>query len=77
LTSHVDELICALRDTAVNGEIMNLKPFLFDFTLGTTTKLIFGESLTTIPKEDRDAFRDAFDYASSVTPISGMLAHIR
>ncbi|KAF1999645.1 cytochrome P450, partial [Amniculicola lignicola CBS 123094] len=64
LTPHVDSLVLALREAGADGKEVDLKNHFFDFTLGTTTKLLFGESLSTLSQRDRDAFRDAFDYAS-------------
>lgn len=63
LMSHVDDLVLALQQAAVD-EVLDLKPYFFEFTLGTTTKILFGESVSSLSNEDRDAFRDAFDYAS-------------
>lgn len=64
LVVHVEDLISALQQAAASEGVVDLKLFFFDFTLGTTTELLFGESLRTISRENRDAFRDAFDCAS-------------
>jgi hypothetical protein len=56
--------------------MVDLKPYFFEFTLGTTTKLLFGEDLTTLPQENRDAFRDAFDYVSWTCGIRTRLADL-
>ncbi|KAF2799624.1 n-alkane-inducible cytochrome P450 [Melanomma pulvis-pyrius CBS 109.77] len=63
LSSHVNDLLSSIQ-RADGFEIVDLKPYFFDYTLGTTTKLLFGESLDTLSNEERDTFRDAFDYAS-------------
>jgi cytochrome P450 len=66
LMSNVEDLISTLRNASADGNVVNLKPHFYDFTLGTTTTLLFGESLSALPDDERDAFRDAFDYASWV-----------
>ncbi|KAK0630687.1 cytochrome P450 [Bombardia bombarda] len=75
-TSHVDELVSTLRDAAVTGEPVNMQPFFFEFTLNTTTKLLFGEDHSSLPKEARDALRDNFDYASTGIGIRTRLADL-
>lgn len=41
-----------------------MKPFFFEYTLNTTTNLLFGESQKNLPKAERDTIRDNFDYAT-------------
>lgn len=45
-------------------ESWDLKPFLFEYTLNTTTKLLFGEPHSSLSKEERDVVRENFDYAA-------------
>ncbi|TAQ86300.1 hypothetical protein B7494_g5374 [Chlorociboria aeruginascens] len=61
---HVDTLLSALKQGAKVGEIVDLKPHFFEFTLNTTTMLLFGEPHTSLPKKDRDALRVNFDVAA-------------
>ena len=63
LAPHVEDLVSSLKEIQGCG-IVDLKPYFFDYTLGTTTKLLFGESLNQMSTQDRASFRDAFDYAS-------------
>jgi len=63
-TPHVDELVSNLRRKAESGNVVNLKPMFFDFTLGATTKLLFGEPHSSLSVEDRDEFQKSFDYAA-------------
>lgn len=53
-----------MRQGALRHNTVDLKPYFFDYTLCTTTELLFGESLDTMSRRDRNAFRDGFDYAS-------------
>jgi cytochrome P450 len=63
-TPHVNELVSNLRNKAKAGNVVDLKPLFFDFTLGTTTKLLFGEPHNSLSSEDRDEFQKSFDYAA-------------
>ena len=75
-TPHVDELVSTLREAAAGGGIVDLKPFFFEYTLNTTTKLLFGEPHSSLPKEDRDALRDNFDFAALGVGIRVRLADL-
>jgi cytochrome P450 len=75
-TSHVNELCNALEQAARSGEIVDLQPLFFEFTLGTTTNLLFGEPHSSLAKEDRDALRDNFDYATLIVGIRVRLADL-
>jgi len=75
-TPHVDELVSTLKQAAAVGDIVDLKPFFFEFTLNTTTKLLFGEPHSSLPKKDRDALRDNFDYAALCVGIRVRLADL-
>lgn len=75
-TPHVDELVSSLKRAAVAGRIVDLKPFFFEFTLDTTTNLLFGEDHKILPKEERDALRDNFDYAALGVGIRVRLADL-
>jgi cytochrome P450 len=56
LMTSVDSLVLALKDAAAGGQAVDLKPHFYDFTLDTTTRLLFDESLSTLLKSDCDAF---------------------
>ena len=61
---HVNELVSTVRDADAGGETVDLKPFFFEYTLNTTTELLFGEPHNSLSKEERDAVRENFDYAA-------------
>ncbi|KAH8821917.1 cytochrome P450 [Xylogone sp. PMI_703] len=63
---YVEDLIFKLRSTS--GEV-DLQPYLFRFTLTTTTALLFGEPASTLSIEETDTFEKAFDHASYVSAI--------
>ena len=48
---------------AVDGRV-DLKPFMYEYTLNTTTMLLFGEPHNSLAKGERDAVRDSFDQAA-------------
>lgn len=75
-TPHIDELVSTLNETAAKTEVVDLKPFFFEFTLNTTTELLFGEPHNSLPKEERDALRDNFDYAALGVGIRVRLADL-
>lgn len=78
LIPHVNELIdniVKLETTSTDG-VVDLQPLFFDYTLGTTTDLLFGESHSSLPKADRDALSDNFDSASLVSAVRLRLADL-
>ncbi|KAI2630920.1 cytochrome P450 [Hypoxylon sp. NC1633] len=75
-TPHIDELVSTLNEAAGQADVVDLKPFFFEFTLNTTTQLLFGEPHGSLPKEDRDALRDNFDYAALGVGIRVRLADL-
>ena len=62
-TPHVKELVAGIAQTAIDGRV-DLKPLMYEYTLNTTTMLLFGEPHSSMPKEEHDAVRDNFDYAA-------------
>lgn len=78
LAPHVKELIDAIGAEARNhpNGVVDLQPHFFEYTLGTTTDLLFGEPHSSLPKEERDALRDNFDYASLISAIRLRLADL-
>ncbi|KAI1100875.1 cytochrome P450 [Jackrogersella minutella] len=78
LSPHIDAFLGAIAqeaETSVNG-VVDLQPHFFEYTLSTTTDLLFGESHTTLPKADRDELRENFEYASLVSAIRLRLADL-
>ncbi|KAJ5678691.1 n-alkane-inducible cytochrome p450 protein [Penicillium macrosclerotiorum] len=73
LMEHVEELVADIRNSAVDG-VVDLKPHMYEFTLNTTTMLLFGEPRSNMDAEKRYAVRDNFDYASFVVGIRVRLA---
>ncbi|CAJ2505741.1 Uu.00g131350.m01.CDS01 [Anthostomella pinea] len=73
---HVNELVETLTDAAAAGNIVDMKPFFFEFTFNTTTQLLFGEPHSSLSREDRDALRDSFDYAALGVGIRVRLADL-
>ncbi|KAF2430667.1 cytochrome P450 [Tothia fuscella] len=63
-TPHVKELISGLENESKFAGTVDMKPFFFDYTLSTTTQLLFGEPHGSLSERERDAVRDNFDYAA-------------
>jgi cytochrome P450 len=62
-TSHINSLLDDISQASIGGRV-DLKPLLFDYTLNTTTALLFGEPYTSMTSEEGDVIRDSFDHAS-------------
>ncbi|KAI1376215.1 n-alkane-inducible cytochrome P450 [Hypoxylon crocopeplum] len=78
LIPHADELLSAVAreaETSIDS-VVDLQPHFFEYTLGTTTGLIFGEPHSSLPKANRDELRNNFDYASLVSAIRLRLADL-
>ncbi|KAK0724222.1 cytochrome P450 [Lasiosphaeris hirsuta] len=59
------ELLSSIEGAASPEGLVDLKPFIFEYTLNTTANLLFGEPHSNMmSKGERDAVRDNFDYAS-------------
>lgn len=71
--SGTDPALVRARPEA-NPPSLHMKPLFFEYTLNTTTKLLFGEPHSSIPKEKRDAVRENFDYAAFGCGIRARLA---
>ena len=67
----INELLASL--SAAKG-IVDLQPFLFHFTLATTTSLIFGEPSAGLKRPDHEVFEENFDYCSRITAMRLRLA---
>lgn len=61
-TAHVDRLVASISEATID-DCVDLKPLLFQYTLDTTTTLLFGESYSSMTKIDGDVVRDNFDHA--------------
>lgn len=75
---HVRDLLDAIAKEAKvpTSGVIDLQPHFFEYTLGTTTDLLFGEPHSSLPKVDRDALRENFDYASLISAIRLRLAEL-
>ena len=65
-TEHIDRLLTKLSSFRA-GEIVDLQPLFFHFTLATTTDLIFGQPIESIEKVKEDDFSSSFDCASLIS----------
>ncbi|KIH92445.1 hypothetical protein SPBR_02955 [Sporothrix brasiliensis 5110] len=81
LAEHVDELLADIRSAAVSADgvrVVNLKPLMFEYTLNTTTALLFGEPRSTMGQDmdmgKGNAVRDDFDAACFALGIRVRLA---
>jgi len=61
---HVDVLLAGIAEAATADGRIDLKPLMFEYTLSTTTGLLFGEPHSNMPKEQGDAVRQNYDDAS-------------
>ncbi|CAG7925900.1 unnamed protein product [Penicillium olsonii] len=68
---HVNDLITKLKSAS---GVVDLQPHFLRFTLATTTALIFGEPVISVPGEETDAFEKSFDYASYISALRLRLA---
>ncbi|CAG8058938.1 unnamed protein product [Penicillium salamii] len=68
---HVKDLIAKLNS---ESGVVDLQPHFLRFTLATTTALIFGEPVISVPGEETDAFEKSFDYASYISALRLRLA---
>ncbi len=71
ISEHVDDLVSLLPE---NTGIIDLQPLFFNFTLSTTTALIFGRSVASLSEEKQEAFGRNFDYASAICAMRIRLA---
>ncbi|KAL8695574.1 MAG: hypothetical protein Q9224_003341, partial [Gallowayella concinna] len=58
-----------------NG-VLDLQPLFFQFTLATTTALIFGQPVESSENEDQDSFARSFDHASWITTLRSRLTDL-
>jgi len=61
---HVDVLLARIAEGVTDDPRIDLKPLMFEYTLNTTTALLFGEPHNSMPKEQANAVRQNYDEAS-------------
>lgn len=66
---HVEMLIARLQKAASSDGTIDMQPLFFNFTLDTTTDLLFGESADSLREGSVDAFGTSFDEASWITAV--------
>ncbi|KAI1855692.1 hypothetical protein JX265_006096 [Neoarthrinium moseri] len=77
LQAHVDTMLANIGGEDIdNGTVVDLQPHFFEYTLNTTTHLLFGEPHSALPKLERDALRNDFEYASQVSANRMRLANL-
>ena len=64
---HVEKLISRLANA--REPVIDLKPLFFNYTLDTTTALLFGESANSLDENTSETFEKNFDEASWVTAL--------
>ncbi|KAL9066240.1 MAG: hypothetical protein Q9161_007697 [Pseudevernia consocians] len=64
-SEHIDSLVAGLFSSS---GVVDLQPYLFRFTLATTTALIFGQSVDGL-EEAQQKFAKDFDYASMISSL--------
>ncbi|KAL8805272.1 MAG: hypothetical protein Q9182_002040 [Xanthomendoza sp. 2 TL-2023] len=62
-----------LSKMASSKGVLDLQPLFFQFTLATTTALIFGQPVESSEDEDQDSFARSFDHASWITTLRSRL----
>lgn len=76
-TADVEELVADVDRAAHDKDtVVDLLPFFFEYTLGTTTRLLFGEPHSVLAEKERNALRESFDYASQIVGIRFRLADL-
>lgn len=63
---HVNNLVSNLQRSS---GVVDLQPYFFNFTLATTTALIFGQPMENCENEPQDKFASNFDNASLISAI--------
>ncbi|KAK1498277.1 cytochrome P450 [Colletotrichum tamarilloi] len=73
---HTDILVRALEHESQTSTVVDMQPHFFEYTLGTTTHLLFGEPHHSLPEHERLALRDNSDYATLISAIRLRLADL-
>lgn len=66
---------CLSKISARDG-VVDLQPLFFQFTLATTTALIFGQPVESSEDEEQDSFARSFDHASWITTLRSRLTDL-
>lgn len=69
----MDNLIEAIRSS---GNIVDMQPLFFRYTLDLTTALIFGQSVHSLKNEGQDSFSNDFSEAADITAYRGRLGDL-
>ncbi|KAL9011866.1 MAG: hypothetical protein Q9173_003326 [Seirophora scorigena] len=62
-----------LNKLSASSGVIDLQPLFFQFTLATTTALIFGQPVESSDGDQRDSFASSFDHASWITTLRSRL----
>lgn len=69
---HINELMSSLYKA--DSDVVDLQPLFFNFTLATTTDLLFGEPVRTLGADVQNTFAKNFDYSSMICALRLRLA---
>lgn len=73
ISEHVEHLVASLSS---RSGVVDLQPLFFNFTLATTTALIFGEPVESLEGNEGSDFANSFDYASMICAFRLRLADL-
>ncbi|CAO1605215.1 hypothetical protein XANCAGTX0491_008738 [Xanthoria calcicola] len=65
-----------LSKISTRDGVVDLQPLFFQFTLATTTALIFGQPVESSEDEEQDSFARSFDHASWITTLRSRLTDL-
>ncbi|KAI4289160.1 MAG: hypothetical protein L6R35_001568 [Caloplaca aegaea] len=65
-----------LTKLSSSSGIIDLQPLFFQFTLATTTALIFGQPVESSENDQQDSFASSFDHASWITTLRSRLTDL-
>ncbi|KAL8777677.1 MAG: hypothetical protein Q9213_007751 [Squamulea squamosa] len=66
---------CLAKIASCSG-VLDLQPLFFQFTLATTTALIFGQPIESSEDQEQDSFASSFDHASWITTLRSRLTDL-
>ncbi|KAL8766549.1 MAG: hypothetical protein Q9209_006692 [Squamulea sp. 1 TL-2023] len=66
---------CLAKIASCSG-VLDLQPLFFQFTLATTTALIFGQPVESSEDQKQDSFASSFDHASWITTLRSRLTDL-
>jgi len=76
LTTFEEYVEALVERFASPNDVVDLQPAFFDFTLATTTALLFGEAVDTLGEAKRAEFSDHFDHGTFVCAMRLRLADL-